>query len=81
MYIGSNRHTPLAQRDEIVRPNPSIVEVVNASVVMKKTRHQIYNPRKYKLVEQKKYSEEFRISELGRCQKMGAPAPFQMILK
>lgn len=27
MYIGSSCHTPLAQKDEVVRPNPKIVTV------------------------------------------------------
>lgn len=31
MYVGSRCHTPLAQSNEVLRPNPRIVEVVTIS--------------------------------------------------
>lgn len=36
MYIGSNGHILLVQRDEIVMPNPRIEEIVRGWVAVKK---------------------------------------------
>lgn len=49
MCISSSCHT-LLHRDEIVKPNPRVVELLAVSVVIEKIRHRRSDSRKYELV-------------------------------
>lgn len=53
MYIGLSSYTLMAQRDEFVKTNYRMVEVVKVWVIIDKFKRRMYNSKKYTLVKWK----------------------------